>query len=55
MKNSMQCFIVLSEMHCVGLICLFDNITDFLRKYAGPNLCRSSEECDIFNPMEIVT
>ena len=56
MENSMQCFIVPSEMDCVRLICLFDNITDFLRKrkYAGPNLCRSSEECDILTPWKLL-
>lgn len=52
----MQCFIVLSEMDCVRLVCLFDNITDFLRKrkYTGPNLSRSSEEFDILPPWRLL-
>lgn len=56
MENRIQCFIVLSEMDCVRLICLFGNITDFLRKrkYTGPNLSRSSEEFDILPPWKLL-
>lgn len=36
--------------------CLFDNITDFLRKMkcTGPNLSRSSEEFDILPPWKLL-
>jgi len=56
MENRIQCFSVLSEMDCVRLIHLFDNITDFLRKrkYSGPNLSRSGEEFDIFPPWKLL-
>lgn len=43
-------------MDHVRLLCLFDNITDFLtkRKYAGPNLSRSSEKIDILPSQKLL-
>lgn len=43
-------------MDYARLICLFDNITHFLRKrkYSGPSWSRSSEEFDILPPWQLL-